>query len=64
MKGIISKKNCKLFENCFFLNKKFVFYIVKMTLFVCQTKKINLYNTLEIIPFIKFVGLRKGLTLI
>ena len=38
------------------------FYIVKTTFFVY--KKIILNNILENILFLKFVGLRKGLTLI
>ena len=47
-----------------FLNKELVFYIVKTTFLDIKQKLINLYNILEKIPFIKFVGLRKGLTLI
>ena len=46
-----------------FLNKMLVFYIVKTTFFVSQTKISNLYNVLENLIFLKFVGLRKGLTL-
>ena len=62
MKGIFSKNEMQVVQNLF-LNKKLVFYIVKTTVFVYQTKKINLYNILEIIPFLKFFELRKGLTL-
>ena len=61
MKGIISKILYKLLYFCL-IDKKRSFLLYKIP--TSYLKTIFKQFFLEIIPFIKFVGLRKGLTLI
>ena len=63
MKGIISKKLCKLIYFCL-IGKKGHFYYIKYELFISKQFLNNMQFFLEKTPFLKFIGLRKGLTLI